>query len=70
MSAASTCIFAVARRAEDHNLGDNFWYGWLDILPKGLYIATVNNCCDSMAEISKAKRTVAALGKGRARGPN
>jgi len=58
-------VFALAQRAQDYRLGDNFWYGWLDILRQGDEILTVNNFCDSSAELKDAKRTLKELGKGK-----
>jgi hypothetical protein len=59
-------VFAVAQRAKDYRLGDDLWYGWLDILADGLEILTVNNFCNSTAEVKAAAQTLKQLGQGRA----
>ena len=58
-------VFAISQEVDDHWLDKYFWYGWLDLLPKGLRILTVNNFCDSTAELKEAGKTLRELGKGR-----
>ena len=58
-------VFAISRESRDYALADKFWYGWLDVLPKGTQLLTVNNFCDSTAEVRQARKTLRALGKGR-----
>ena len=59
-------VFAVSREAKDYWLEDTFWYGWLDVFPSGMHFLTVNNFCDSTAEVNRAGKTLRALGKGSA----
>jgi hypothetical protein len=42
-------VFAKSQRADDHKLGERFWFGWLDIMPAGTEFLTANNYCDSTA---------------------
>ena len=58
-------VFALPQEADDHWLKKYFWYGWLDVLPKGSSILTVNNYCDSTAEVKQAGKTLRELGRGR-----
>jgi hypothetical protein len=58
-------VFALAQRATDYRLGDDFWYGRLDILHEGDEILTVNNFCDSTADVKLASATLKELGKGK-----
>lgn len=58
-------VFAISQEARDYWLEDKFWYGWLDVLPRGAQLLTVNNFCDSTAEMKKAGKTLRALGKGK-----
>jgi hypothetical protein len=58
-------VFAVSQEADDHKLGESYWYGWLDVLPKGTHILTVNNYCDSTSEVTKAGEILNALGRGK-----
>jgi hypothetical protein len=59
-------VFAISQESRDYALEDRFWYGWLDVLPKDTQLLTVNNFCDSTAEVRLARKTLRALGKGRA----
>jgi hypothetical protein len=61
-------VFAISQEARDYWLEDKFWYGWLDVLPSGTQLLTVNNFCDSTAEMKQAGKTLRALGKGRTPG--
>ncbi len=58
-------VFAVAQQAKDYRLGDDFWYGWLDILPKDTDILTVNNFCDSTTKAESAEKVLKELGKAK-----
>jgi len=58
-------IFARSQEAGDYRLEERFWHGWLDVLPKGSRLLTVNNACDSTAEAKNAAGTEKELGKGR-----
>jgi hypothetical protein len=58
-------VFAISQGARDYWLEGKFWYGWLDMLPRGTQFLTVNNFCDSTAEVKQAGKTLRALGKGK-----
>jgi hypothetical protein len=58
-------VFAISQEAKDYWLEDKFWYGWLDLVPGGTQLLTVNNFCDSTAEVKQAGATLRALGKGK-----
>jgi hypothetical protein len=58
-------VFAVSQEADDFWLEKHFWFGWLDVLPKGSRFLTANNYCDSTAEVKQAGKTLTGLGKGR-----
>ncbi|MBS1855650.1 MAG: hypothetical protein JST11_09820 [Acidobacteria bacterium] len=62
---AEYVVFALAQKARDYRLGDDFWYGWLDIFRKGEDILTVDNFCDSPTEIRTAAAILRELGKGK-----
>lgn len=57
-------VFAESQKADDHWLDKHLWYGWLDLLPKGSSFLTVNNFCDSTAEVKQARKTLRQLGRG------
>ena len=57
-------VFAVSQEADDFWLEKQFWFGWLDVLPKGSMFLTANNYCDSTAEVKEAGQTLRQLGKG------
>ena len=59
-------VFAISQESRDYSLEDRFWYGWLDVLPKGTQLLTVNNYCDSTGEVKQSRKTLRALGKGTA----
>ena len=46
-------VFAVSRESNDYQLGDRFWYGWLDVFPKGTSFLTLDNYCDSTGEVKR-----------------
>jgi len=58
-------VFAVFQEANDYWLGNDFWYGWLDVLPRGSRILTANNSCDSTSEIKEGMSTLKVLGRGK-----
>ena len=57
-------VFALEQESRDYWLDNVFWYGWLDILPAGSRFLTVNNFCESTAEVKVARKTIRALGNG------
>jgi hypothetical protein len=57
-------VFAKSQKVDDYRLGKSFWYGWLDLMPAGTEILTVNNFCDSTEQEKKAGKTLRVLGKG------
>ena len=57
-------VFARLQEADDNYLAKNFWYGWLDLLPRGTRILSVNSFCDSTGEARTSIRVLRALGKG------
>jgi hypothetical protein len=57
-------VFAKSQKVDDHRLEKSFWYGWLDLMPAGTEILTVNNFCDSTEQAKKAGKALRVLGKG------
>ncbi len=58
-------VFANATKADDYRTGNAFWYGWLDLLPKGKEFLTVNGSCNPTGAVKRAGNTLRALGAGR-----
>jgi hypothetical protein len=58
-------VFAISQEARDYWLEDKFWYGWLDVMPRRTQLLTVNDFCDSTAEVKKAGKALRTLGKSR-----
>jgi hypothetical protein len=58
-------VFAKTTKADDYRTGSAFWYGWLDLLPKGQEFLTVNSSCNPTAPVKHAGNTLRALGAGR-----
>jgi hypothetical protein len=59
-------VFAKSQKADDYKAGDTFLFGWLDLMPKGTELLTVDNYCNATAPVKKAGNTLRALGNGRA----
>jgi hypothetical protein len=57
-------VFAASQPAKDYRLGNDFWYGWLDLLSEGQRIFVVDDSCGSTASVSQASDTIKRLGKG------
>jgi hypothetical protein len=58
-------VFAKTAKADDYRTVNAFWYGWLDLLPKGQEFLTVNGGCSPTAPVKRAGNTLRALGNGR-----
>ena len=58
-------VFANATKADDYRTGNAFWYGWLDLLPKGKEFLTVNGSCNPTSAVKRGGNTLRALGAGR-----
>jgi hypothetical protein len=58
-------VFAVAQEARDFKWNDQFWFGWLDVLPAGTTILTGLGACNSTSEVALAAKTLKTLGKGK-----
>jgi hypothetical protein len=58
-------VFATTQTADDYRTGNAFWYGWLDLLPKGKEFLTVNGSCNPTSPVKRAGNTLRALGAGR-----
>lgn len=57
-------VFAKQEKAADYKIGDNFWYGWVDLMPAGMKMLTVSNYCNGTAPVKKAVSTIIELGRG------
>jgi hypothetical protein len=58
-------VFAKTQKADDYRTVNAFWYGWLDLLPKGKEFLTVDAFCNPTAPAKRAGNTLRALGQGR-----
>ena len=58
-------VFAKTTIADDYRTGNAFWYGWLDLLPKGKEFLTVNGSCNPTAPVKHAGNTLRTLGAGK-----
>lgn len=58
-------VFAKTQKADDFRTVNAFWYGWLDLLPKGKEFLTVDAACNPTAPVKRAGNTLRALGPGR-----
>jgi len=58
-------VFAKTQKADDYQMGTHFWYGWLDLMPKGTGFLTVDSFCNSTAPAKRAGNTLRALGAGK-----
>lgn len=58
-------VFATTTKADDYHTPNAFWYGWLDLLPKGKEFLTVNGSCNPTGPVKRAGNTLRALGAGR-----
>ena len=62
----SYLVFAVAHAATDVLSGNDFWYGWKDMLPEGSVMLVPDTACKPGGEIPKVKASLDQLGPGRA----
>lgn len=58
-------VFAKSQYSDDYKTANNFWYGWLDLMPKGTVFLTVNAACNPTAPTKRAGNTLRALGAGK-----
>jgi hypothetical protein len=58
-------VFAKTQKADDYRTGNAFWYGWLDLLPKGQEFLTVNGSCNPTSPVKRAGNTLRSLGRGK-----
>jgi hypothetical protein len=58
-------VFARTTIADDYRTENAFWYGWLDLLPKGREFLTVNGSCNPTAAVKHAGNTLRELGAGK-----
>ncbi len=60
-------IFASEQPAQDHKLGEFFWYGWTDVVPKGALIIEAMTACIPGGKTADAvvKTALRELGEGR-----
>jgi hypothetical protein len=58
-------VFAKTQKADDYRTGNAFWYGWLDLLPKGQGFLTVNGSCNPTSPAKRAGNTLRSLGGGK-----
>jgi hypothetical protein len=57
-------VYATETYARDFYLGEDFWYGWADILPLNTRILIPDTACMPGGEISSVKHILRELGKG------
>jgi hypothetical protein len=58
-------VFAKTQMADDFRTVNAFWYGWLDLLPKGKEFLTVNAACNPTSPAKRAGNTLRSLGAGK-----
>src|SRR5579863_6445202 len=58
-------VFATTTKSDDYRTANAFWYGWLDLLPKGKEFLTVNGSCNPTGPVKRSGNTLRALGAGR-----
>jgi hypothetical protein len=58
-------VFAKTQKADDFRTVNAFWYGWLDLLPKGREFLTVDGSCNPTSPVKRAGNTLRALGAGK-----
>jgi hypothetical protein len=58
-------VFAKSQYSDDYRMGNVFWYGWLDLMPKGTVFLTVNAACNLTSTVKHAGNTLRALGPGK-----
>jgi hypothetical protein len=58
-------VFAKTQKADDYRTVNSFWYGWLDLLPKGREFLTVDGSCNPTSPAKRAGNTLRALGQGK-----
>jgi hypothetical protein len=58
-------VFAKTQKADDFRTVNAFWYGWLDLLPKGREFLTVDGSCNPTAPSKRAGNTLRGLGPGK-----
>ena len=56
------------QKADDYRTVNAFWYGWLDLLPKGKEFLTVNGSCNPTSPVKRAGNTCGRWGRAKARG--
>lgn len=61
----SYLVYATEHEVEDVVLDEFFWYGWTDVLPKGLRMLTPQTACMPGGEASRVGHALHQLGKGR-----
>jgi hypothetical protein len=62
---ADYVVFAKTGVSDDYKMGNAFWYGWLDLLPKGKEFLTVNASCSPTSATKHAGNTLRSLGQGK-----
>ena len=58
-------VFARSQYSDDYRMGNAFWYGWLDLMPKEKVFLTVNAACNPTSPVKRAGNTLRALGPGK-----
>jgi hypothetical protein len=58
-------VFAKTAVADDYRTQNAFWYGWLDLLPKGKEFLSVNGSCNPTSPVKHAGNTLRSLGRGK-----
>jgi hypothetical protein len=59
-------VYASEKEATDVFLGELFWYGFADVLPKGTKILMPETACKPGGETSTVREAIRQLGRGRA----
>jgi hypothetical protein len=61
---AEYLVYARDQRATDVLLGDDFWYGWKDILPEGSPMLVPDTACKPGGEVAVSRSALTELGAG------